>query len=349
VTGAPSAQRDPAAPASAAARVSVVIPTRDRRAFLERALGTVLAQRGVSVETIVVDDGSRDGTTAYLESLNEPRIVVVRHDAPTGVAQARNDGVARASSPWVAFIDDDDVWAPGKVAAQIAAIDATEGAEWACAGAVILDRTLEPTAAQRLREPADTLSRLLSYNVVPGGASGVLASTELVSRVGAFDPALRVFADWDLWIRLAMATPVAYADAPLVGYVLHGANMTAGDVDVLEELDRIEEKTAGIRLGTDVEIDRDLWEAWLADMSRRGGARLRPAASYLRLAARSRRPAFALRAVSIALRPGFAERQDAKRRAALDPDWRARAEAWLEPLRRSFPPDGLLPPTSDLQ
>ncbi len=164
----------------------------------------------------------------------------------------------------------------------------------------------------------------------------VLASTALVRRVGAFDPALRVFADWDLWIRLAQVSPIAYADAPLVGYVLHGANMTAAGGNVLEELRRIEDKTAAARLESGIEIDRDQWEAWLADMSRRGGARARPALSYARLALRARRPYFALRAASVALRPGWVERQDAKRRALLDPEWRAQAEEWLGPLRRAL-------------
>jgi glycosyltransferase involved in cell wall biosynthesis len=319
-------------------RVSVVIPTRDRSNLLERALESALGQRGVDVEAIVVDDASRDRTATYVDALGDRRIVVVRHEAPTGVARARNDGIARATQPWIAFLDDDDVWAPGKLAAQLAAIEALPGALWACSGAVILDRDLEPTAAQRLREPAATMRRLLSYNVVPGGASGVLASTDLVRRVGGFDPALRVFADWDLWIRLGQVSTVAYADAPLVGYVLHGANMTAGGGNVLEELRRIEDKTAAARLESGIEVDRDRWELWLADMSRRGGARLRPALTYVRLALRSRHPYLALRGASIALRPGWVERQDAKRRAVLDPDWRAQAEEWLGPMRRALRP-----------
>ena len=213
----------------------------------------------------------------------------MRHEAPTGVALARNDGIARATGPWMAFLDDDDVWAPGKLSAQLAVIEATERAV-GLRRRDLLDGYLEPTAAQRLREPAATMRRLLSYNVVPGGASGVLASTDLVRRVGGFDPALRVFADWDLWIRLGQVSTVAYADAPLVGYVLHGANMTAGGGNVLEELRRIEDKTAAARLESGIEVDRDRWELWLADMSRRGGARLRPALTYVGLAVRSRRP-----------------------------------------------------------
>jgi glycosyltransferase involved in cell wall biosynthesis len=316
------------------ARVSVVIPTRDRRALLERALGTALAQRDVAVEAIVVDDGSDDGTASYLAALDDERVVVLRHDEPQGVARARNAGVAAARSPWIAFLDDDDLWAPTKLAAQLEAIEATPGAEWACTGAVIVDGDLRPVWGQRLREPAAAPRRLLSYNVVPGGASGVLASAALVRRLGCFDEALSVFADWDLWIRLSQTSALAYADAPLVGYVLHGANMTAVSASALAELRRIEVKTAAARELQGAAIQRDLWEAWLADMGRRGGARFHPGLTYLRLAVRARRPYYALRAASIALRPGWTERQDRKRRARLDPEWRAAAESWLEPVRR---------------
>jgi hypothetical protein len=314
-------------------RVSVVIPTRNRRELLVRSLATALAQRDVDVEAVVVDDASGDGTAAYLEALADPRIVVVRLGAPEGVARARNAGLEAATAPWVAFLDDDDVWAPDKLSDQLRALTGS-AAGWACAGTIVLDAGLVPTAAQRLRDPEASLSRLLSYNVVPGGASGVLAATDLVRQVGGFDPTLRVFADWDLWLRLAQISAPAYVDRPLVGYVLHGANMTSGGEHALAELDRFAEKTAALRGEHGTTIERDRWEAWLADMGRRGGARLRPSLTYARLAARTRRPYYAMRAVTIALLPGWVARQDRKRRESLDPGWREQADAWLEPLRR---------------
>jgi glycosyltransferase involved in cell wall biosynthesis len=315
-------------------RVSVVIPTRNRRALLERSLGTALGQHDVEVEAVVVDDASDDGTPAYLEALADPRVVVVRHGAPEGVARARNAGLAAARAPWVAFLDDDDVWAPSKLSDQLGALGGS-AARWACAGTIVLDAGLVPTAAQRLRDPDATLPRLLSYNVVPGGASGVLAATDLVRQVGGFDPTLRVFADWDLWLRLAQDSPPAYVDRPLVGYVLHGANMTSGGEHALAELDRFAEKTAAVRAEHGATIERDRWEAWLADMRRRGGARLGPSLTYARLAGRTRRPYYAMRAVTVALLPGWVGRQDRKRRESLDPGWREEADAWLEPLRRT--------------
>src|SRR2546421_10333643 len=111
--------------------ISVVIPTRNRRALVSRALTTVLGQRNVDIEVFVVDEGSSDGTAELVRSLADSRVTVVRHETPKGVANARNAGLARARAPWVAFLDDDDVWAPDKLALQR---DAATGARWACGG-----------------------------------------------------------------------------------------------------------------------------------------------------------------------------------------------------------------------
>src|ERR1700758_225015 len=102
----------------AATDVSVVLPTHNRLHLLPVAIGSILRQEGVELELIVVDDGSTDGTGAWLDRLAaaEPRVKVVHHDRPRLMSGARNAGIARASSPWVAFCDDDDVWAPGKLA-----------------------------------------------------------------------------------------------------------------------------------------------------------------------------------------------------------------------------------------
>ena len=74
--------------------VSVVIPTRDRSRLLALTLRSVLWQREVDLEVIVVDDGSSDGTAAMVAGLGDARVRLVRHDTPHGVAAARNRGMA---------------------------------------------------------------------------------------------------------------------------------------------------------------------------------------------------------------------------------------------------------------
>ena len=114
--------------------VSVIIPTHNRSKLLELSLRSVLWQRNVDFETIVVDDGSTDDTPRLLQSLGD-RIRVVRHERSQGVSEARNRGIAEARGTWVAFLDDDDLWAAEKLELQLEALRRT-GRRWAYTGAV---------------------------------------------------------------------------------------------------------------------------------------------------------------------------------------------------------------------
>src|SRR5437867_300620 len=143
--------------------VSVVIPTRNRQRLLRRALGSVLAQRQVDIEVLVVDEASEDGTADFVRAIADPRVVLVRHDAPRGVAAARNAGLARARAPWVAFLDDDDVWAPTKLALQLAAAPAV-GASWVCVGAVVVNEALRIVSGTPPTNSCD-VAKLLAFNV----------------------------------------------------------------------------------------------------------------------------------------------------------------------------------------
>ena len=82
--------------------VSVVIPTRNRRQLLRFALASVLEQRGVRLEVIVVDEASTDGTAAMIRSMADPRLRLVRNDEPLGKSAARNRGITERASAAVA-------------------------------------------------------------------------------------------------------------------------------------------------------------------------------------------------------------------------------------------------------
>lgn len=201
--------------------VTVVIPTKDRPALLAQTVRTALAQVGVEVHVVVVDDG---GATRAADTLPEdPRIRVVRHDVSEGVSRARNSGLALAETPWVAFLDDDDLWHPEKLARQLHAMSGSSR-RWACSAAVsftggeVLDVVDAP--------PDDDVSvHLLHGNVIPAGGSGVLAESTLVREVGGFDPQLSVLADWDCWLRLAQRSAVARVASTDIGYRVHAGGM----------------------------------------------------------------------------------------------------------------------------
>jgi glycosyltransferase involved in cell wall biosynthesis len=254
----------------AAPEVSVVIPTRNRWGHLAHALRSVLAQEDVELEAIVVDDGSSDETSERLAALGDPRVVVVRREPPNGVAGARNLGVARARGTWLAFLDDDDLWAPRKLRAQLDAA-AAAGAGFAYSGVVHLDKHRRHVVfVGKAPDPVDLGRRLLVHNVIPGGCSNAIVRADVVARVGAFDERLAELADWDLWTRAAAVTGAARVREYHVGYLEHEQNMLFRDKPRLKkELDYLRDKHADARREHDVQLDRRYFRGWVGYQYRR--------------------------------------------------------------------------------
>jgi glycosyltransferase involved in cell wall biosynthesis len=266
---------------SDAPEVTVVVPTHSRWDLLSTAaLPSAFGQQGVEVEVVVVDDGSTDATAERLRTIADPRLRVVRHEHARGVAQARNAGISAARAPWVAFLDDDDLWSPTKLRQQLDAA-ATADAVFAYGGAAAL--TIERRWVYSLAPAApDTLaSVLLERNVLWGGCSNVLARADVLRDLGGFDEELYQLTDWDLWIRLARTGPAAACPDVLVACIEHSGSMllTSKD-DVFHEFDLIERKHRPARLSAAVEIDRRLFTRWVALGHRRAGRRFRAARIY---------------------------------------------------------------------
>jgi glycosyltransferase involved in cell wall biosynthesis len=330
---------------SAALPVSVVIPTHNRSRLLAMTLRSVLWQRDVELEVIVIDDGSTDDTAAYVRSLHDPRVRVFRNDVPRGVSAARNKGIDEARSGWIAFLDDDDLWAPDKLALQLAAASEIR-ATWAYAGAVKIDAMQRITGGTFPPLPSEVMEGLPRQSRVPGGCSGVIAAQEALSQTGGFDQRLVNLADWDLWIRLARTGSPAFVEEPLVGYRLHPGQSSL-DVDlILEEAGLLESKYT-------IKLDRGVLHHYLAYKSLRAGRR------------RTAWVHFALAAVEGEARPVAAEglrfltrRRPWTRRPSIDrlrseAVWRERAAGWLAELsdadtpldqeRPPSPPAGVRP------
>ncbi len=309
-------------------RVSVVIPTRDRRDMLARTLGTVLAQTAADLEVIVVDDGSTDGTADLLRRQRDERLRTIRHERSCGVARSRNDGIARARGEWIALLDDDDLWAPAKLADQLAAA-AAAGAPWACSGAVAVDHSLRVVDTYRPASPEELRRSLAVRNPVPAGASNVLVARAALAEAGLFREDLRHLADWDLWRRLAAIAAPAVVPRPHVAYLIHPGNASRDTPGIVEEA-RLVEATG------QHPIDWSVIHAWIARNHLRAGRRGQAAAAYLR-AARAGGRGHTLRALNALLLPGAASRTTFHpfRRDAQVPDtaWAAAADRWLAALR----------------
>ncbi len=313
--------------------VSVVIPTRDRWHLLSRhALPSALGQEGVTVEVIVVDDGSTDGTADRVVALDDPRVRLVRDGGSRGPAAARNAGVAEARAEWVAFLDDDDLWAPEKLALQIGALG---DADWGYTGAVVVDESLVPIDELPVASPVGLAERLRHGNILAGGGSAVVVRRAVLRELGGFDESLFYVEDWDLWRRLAEHGTAAVREEVLVATLDHGQRALFEYADVvLESIDAVLTAHGGTR------DDRRTALEWLANQHAHVGHHAAAARLYARAAVTYRSPgnlaaaagalfgARGLHAVSTAL-----TRIRGGSHLDLDRHPPAVAPAWLEPFR----------------
>jgi glycosyltransferase involved in cell wall biosynthesis len=304
--------------------VTVVIPTRDRVHRLPSALETALRQEEVVIEVVAVDDGSSDGTHELLSEWPDERVRVLRRSPGRGVAAARNAAIAAARGDWIAFLDDDDRWAPTKLRRQLDAAAAAQ-ASFVYAAAVVVDEA-GSILHHNPAPPADDVAReLLVRNAVPGGCSNAMARTALVRAVGGFDENLSHLADWDLWIRLAVAGRAATCPDVLVAYVRHATNMVAtSEPDFIREFQYLRAKHAEAAHAAGVRLDRVRLYRYFGRGQRRAGRLAGAARLYARLALEERSAVDLARAVACALGPravavGRELRRRARRRTAAPP------------------------------
>jgi glycosyltransferase involved in cell wall biosynthesis len=258
--------------------VSVVIPTHNRKALLALSLRSALRQRDSDLEVVVVDDGSTDGSAEAVERLGDERVYTVRNDPAQGVSVARNRGIHLSRGGWIAFLDDDDLWAPEKLSAQLEVARQT-GRGWAYVGSANFSDALKAVGGAPPPSPEEVMARLPVMNSVPGGCSGVIVERATLAASGGFDPGLRPLADWDMWIRIARHGPPACVARPLVGYRVHSGNMSLDLQLMLWELAMVERRY-GVR------GDRAAFYRHLARLCLRAGRTARALAYFGKAAMR---------------------------------------------------------------
>jgi hypothetical protein len=277
--------------------VSVVIPTRDRWSLLATAVTSALSQDGVRLELVVIDDGSVDDAPTHLTACNDRRLAILRKESSGGVAQARNLGIKAARGKWIAFLDDDDVWAPGKLRRQLDVAE-TAGADFAYSSAVVIDSHYVPIRKVPATSPGNLRASLaVAPEALPAGQSNVIVRAAFVRELGGFNEELAVLADWDMWIRMAWSGRAAALHEIHVGYRLHPGMMSSTVIDCSEEIDRMLRFHGPIRM--DARSAATFPARWKANALRSRGQKLLAAREYLASAKRTRRLSLALRAGSL--------------------------------------------------
>jgi glycosyltransferase involved in cell wall biosynthesis len=305
--------------------VSVVIPTRNRCGYVGRAIKSALAQTVGELEVLVVDDGSIDGTEELVSGVADPRVRYLKKTVSEGVGAARNTGIAEANGRWIAFLDDDDVWAPTKLARQIHVM-ASNGRTWSYAGDVMVDRALNVLSGGPPPPPNELVRLLERHNAVPAGASNVVVAAESLASAGPFDANLTSSEDWDMWIRLARAGSPDWVCLPLVAFSYHDQNASRDMDAMLRQLDVVARRHG-------IQIDRARhfrWAAWYALLDGRQGDASR---YYARAVAAGDLASFARAFVAMVL-PRLAMRRARSDQATGGSDaWIAEARGWLETIK----------------
>jgi glycosyltransferase involved in cell wall biosynthesis len=198
--------------------VTVVIPTWNRAALVETAVRSVLAQTCPRLEVVVVDDGSTDGTAARLRAIGDARVTVLECGRLAHVGRLRNLGARAGSGALVAFLDSDDVWLPGKLAAQVDALRRS-GAAWCYTDYHLMDPAggFVPRRAGKFVALDGRIARDVVEIRADLSISSLVVRRAAFEAVGGFseDPALTARGDWELYLRLA-----THADAVAVPQVL---------------------------------------------------------------------------------------------------------------------------------
>ncbi len=199
---------------------SVVIPLYNKARYIEAAVQSVLDQELPALEVIVVDDGSTDGGADRVHALADPRVRLLRQ-ANAGVSAARNRGIEAARGEWICFLDADDAYHPGFLAALAHAHEA-------CPEADVLGtrfRTITDTTGAPL-EPWPVPEAFCEVELIDDLRQHWMRQTTLCSSsIAVFAPRLRAMnprfvegeswgEDLDMWFRLADQTPVALVNAP---------------------------------------------------------------------------------------------------------------------------------------
>jgi glycosyltransferase involved in cell wall biosynthesis len=217
--------------------IGVILPVRAPAPWLGEALEGVLRQSPAPDQVVVVDDASEPPLALQRE--HATACLLLRRDRRGGPAAAREDGLAALWTELVALADADDAWEPGKLAAQLEALERFPGA--VCFGrAVVVDAGGRPTR-ERWDELApglhsgERMARLLfERNPIP--TASVLVRRESLSSAGGFASDLLIASDREAWLRLALAG-AEFVCEPLarIRYRRHAGGLTADVARLAEE------------------------------------------------------------------------------------------------------------------
>lgn len=236
-------------------KISVCIPTYNRAAFVREAIESVLRQTRQDFEIIVFDDASTDATPEVVGQVDDDRVRYFRQERNVGVSANRNSCLAVARGEYIAWLDSDDVYLPHMLEAQSAVLDGHPGVGMVHGAFEVVDESgrrlpdwPRPFEDDVVEPGLAAFRELILSNEV--ATPTVMTRRDCQQRVGPYSNRLRTSGeDWDVWLRIALISDVAYTASPVAQVRCHPGSLSAASV------------SNGKRLRCDVRVVRGVFRS----------------------------------------------------------------------------------------
>ena len=216
--------------------ISVVIPSYNHAKYIRKAMESVLAQDFGDFELLISDDSSSDNSWEVITGFSDPRIRSFRQQQNLGPVGNLVFLIKEACGKYVALLNSDDVWGPGKLSKQVVVMESqpTLGACFTWADLVDV-QGLEITGPEAIwndvfRQPNRTQGQWLRHFFFKGNClchPSILARKEIYETVGFYNPGLKQLPDFEMWIRLVKHYPIHVIQENLVAHMRDGNNTSA--------------------------------------------------------------------------------------------------------------------------
>jgi glycosyltransferase involved in cell wall biosynthesis len=235
--------------------ISVVIPTRNRAIMVRQAIESVLASPliGAPAQIVLVDDDSHD------ETGEQARLYGVTYLRTTfrSAARSRNAGLAIARTPYVAFLDDDDLWLPGNMEHQLAELEANPGAAFSYGIAEVVTEDLKPLHQSFPRPPLPSGHVPDRFHLFYPQIGTVLFRRSALIEANGFDERVRYYEDGDLMLRIASRYGIIGVEEVGIQYRERDPSRARSDYfwhDARREVTRWRPKRLGVRWRTSLKF-----------------------------------------------------------------------------------------------
>lgn len=219
-------------------KVSVIMPNYNRSWIIMRAINSVLNQTFDDLELVIIDDGSTDDSISLVESIKDPKIILLK-EPHRGVAATRNTGLKKSTGSLISYLDTDNSWYPNFLEVMVDNLSSVDVMCY-CGQNLLLckgDKTNYKVIGRQVRSKEFNPVKLIQDNFIDMNC--VLHRRLLLDKCGYFDETLSMNADWDMFARFAVEYPfgIKHVDSVLSDYYsfLKGTEETITNSNMTDE------------------------------------------------------------------------------------------------------------------